>query len=164
MTRATLRYSTDSAGAGVNFGFPIGETQRINFGMTVEQTEPRALLSSEITEFIQRNGSDSLNFMQLVLIRSTLNRGVFADRGSRQSLGLASCAGQRFGIYKVTYSGERYFPLTNVFTLKLRTELGYGDSYGDTPSLPFYEHFTPAGLAPFAVSKHRLWDRAARRP
>ena len=37
--RNIARYSTDSAGGGVNFGFPIGETQRINFGMNVEFTE-----------------------------------------------------------------------------------------------------------------------------
>lgn len=148
--RNIASYSTDSAGAGVNFGFPIGETQRINFGMTVEQTELQEGYASaqEISEFIQRNGSDSLNFKgNLSWIRSTLNRGVFADRGSRQSLGMVLAApGSDLEFYKVTYSGERYFPLTNVFTLKLRTELGYGDSYGDTPSLPFYEHFYSGGF------------------
>jgi outer membrane protein insertion porin family len=39
--RNIARYSTDSAGGGVTFGFPIGETQRINFGLNVEHTEIR---------------------------------------------------------------------------------------------------------------------------
>ncbi len=148
--RNIARYSTDSAGAGVNFGFPIGETQRINFGMTVEQTELQEgfAAAQEISDFIARNGSKSLNFKgNLSWIRSTLNRGVFADRGSQQSLGLVLAApGSDLEFYKLTYSGERYFPLTNIFTLKLRTELGYGDSYGDTSSLPFYEHFYAGGV------------------
>ena len=148
--RNIARYSTDSAGAGVNFGFPIGETQRINFGMNVEQTELQQGFASaqEIAEFIDRNGSKSLNFKgNLSWVRSTLNRGVFADRGSQQSLGLVlSVPGSDLEFYKVTYSGERYFPLTDIFTLKLRTELGYGNSYGDTASLPFYEHFYAGGF------------------
>ena len=72
---------------------------------------------------------------------------MFADRGSQQSLGLVlSVPGSDLEFYKVTYSGERYFPLTDIFTLKLRTELGYGNSYGDTASLPFYEHFYAGGF------------------
>ncbi len=35
-------YSTDAYGAGVNFGFPIGETQRIGFGLTAEHTKLKA--------------------------------------------------------------------------------------------------------------------------
>ena len=33
------RFETDSGGLGVNFGFPIDETQRINFGLQAEYTE-----------------------------------------------------------------------------------------------------------------------------
>lgn len=148
--RNIARYSTDAAGIGVNFGFPIGETQRINFGMNIEQTEIREgfAAAQEISEFIQRNGSTALNFKaNLSWLRSTLNRGVFADRGSSQSLGLTFAApGSDLEFYKLTYQGEKYFPLTNTFTLKLRTELGFGGSYGDSPSLPFYEHFFAGGF------------------
>ena len=148
--RNIARYSTDSAGGGVTFGFPIGETQRINFGMNIEHTEIREgfAAAQEISEFIDRNGPDALNFKaNLSWIRSTLNRGVFADRGSSQSIGATiSAPGSDLEFYRLTYQGEKYFPLTNVFTLKLRTELGFGGSYGDTPSLPFYEHFFAGGF------------------
>ncbi len=148
--RNIARYSTDSAGVGVNFGFPIGETQRINFGMNVEHTKITEGFAAalEIGEFIERNGEDALNFKaNLSWIRSTLNRGVFADRGSSQSLGLVvSAPGSDLEFYKLTYQGEKYFPLTDIFTLKLRAELGYGDGYGDTPALPFYEHFFAGGF------------------
>jgi len=148
--RNIARYSTDSAGGGVTFGFPIGETQRINFGLNIEHTEIREgfAAAQEISEFIDRNGPDALNFKaNLSWIRSTLNRGVFADRGSSQSIGATiSAPGSDLEFYRLTYQGEKYFPLTNVFTLKLRTELGFGGSYGDTPSLPFYEHFFAGGF------------------
>ena len=148
--RNIARYSTDSAGGGVTFGFPIGETQRINFGLNVEHTEIREgfAAAQEISEFIERNGPDALNFKaNLSWIRSTLNRGVFADRGSSQSIGVTFAApGSDLEFYRLPYQGEKYFPLTQLFTLKLRTELGYGDSYGDTPALPFYEHFFAGGF------------------
>ncbi|MBL6813832.1 MAG: outer membrane protein assembly factor BamA, partial [Pseudomonadales bacterium] len=148
--RNIARYSTDSAGGGVTFGFPIGETQRINFGLNIEHTEIREgfAAAQEISEFIDRNGPDALNFKaNLSWIRSTLNRGVFADRGSSQSIGATiSAPGSDLEFYRLTYQGEKYFPLTNVFTLKLRTELGFGGSYSDTPSLPFYEHFFAGGF------------------
>ena len=148
--RNIARYSTDSAGVGVTFGFPIGETQRVNFGLNIEHTEIREgfAAAQEISEFIDRNGPDALNFKaNLSWIRSTLNRGVFADRGSSQSVGATiSAPGSDLEFYRLTYQGEKYFPLTNVFTLKLRTELGFGGSFGDTPSLPFYEHFFAGGF------------------
>ena len=126
--RNIARYSTDSAGGGVTFGFPIGETQRINFGLNVEHTEIREgfAAAQEISEFIERNGPDALNFKaNLSWIRSTLNRGVFADRGSSQSIGVTFAApGSDLEFYRLTYQGEKYFPLTQLFTLKLRTELG----------------------------------------
>ena len=36
-------------------------------------------------------------------------------------------------------------PLTKVFTLATRSEIGYGDSYGDTTDLPFFEKFRAGG-------------------
>jgi len=77
-------YSTDAYGAGVNFGFPIGETQRIGFGLTAEHTTLKAgfYAAQEITEFIQDEGDTYLNFKtNLSWTSSTLNRGLFPTRG-----------------------------------------------------------------------------------
>ena len=148
--RNIARYSTDSAGAGVNFGFPIGETQRIDFGVSAEHTKITAgfAAAQEISRFIEDNDEKALLLKgNLSWTRSTLNRGVFADRGSSQSLALVATApGSDLEFYKLTYSGERYFPVTRSWTLKLRTELGYGGAYGDTSALPFYEHFYAGGF------------------
>jgi outer membrane protein insertion porin family len=50
--------------------------------------------------------------------------------------------------YKLTYRGEVFYPvpLLKSWTLRLRTELGWGDGYGDTSELPFYEHFFAGGF------------------
>ena len=57
MTRATSLGIARILGVGVTFGFPIGETQRINFGLNIEHTEIREgfAAAQEISEFIDRN-------------------------------------------------------------------------------------------------------------
>ena len=148
--RNIARYSTDSAGLGVNFGLPISETQRINFGVMAEYTEITEgyYAAQEISEFIEVNGPRSANLKaNISWSRSTLNRGIFADRGTSQSMAAeVSVPGSDLQFYKFIYNGERYFPITNNWTLRLRTELGFGGGYGDTPSLPFYEHFYGGGF------------------
>ena len=148
--RNIARYSTDSAGLGVNFGLPISETQRINFGVMAEYTEITEgyYAAQEISEFIEVNGPRSANLKaNISWSRSTLNRGIFADRGTSQSIAAeVSVPGSDLQFYKFIYNGERFFPITNNGTLRLRTELGFGGGYGDTPSLPFYEHFYGGGF------------------
>ena len=148
--RNIARYSTDAFGVGVNFGFPIGETQRINFGGSVEQTNltEGRFPALEISEFLDKNGDDFLNFKaNLSWVGSTLNRGLFPTRGRSQTLALqASVPGSDLEFWKVTYRGEQYFPFFAGLTLRFRTELGYGGGYGGTGALPFYEHFFAGGF------------------
>ena len=148
--RNIARYSTDAVGVGVTFGFPIGETQRINFGGTVEKTSltEGRYPAQEITEFLQKNGDDFLNFkLNLGWQSSTLNRGLFPTRGRSQSLGLqASIPGSDLEFWKITYRGEQYFPFFGDMALRVRAEVGYGDGYANTNSLPFYEHYFAGGF------------------
>lgn len=144
------RFTTNSYGAGVNFGFPIGETRRINFGATVEYTDisEGAFPAQEISEFIDKNGNDALNYkLDLSWNSSTLNRGLFPTRGRSQRLGLeVAVPGSDLEFYKLTYTGQIYFPITSGWTVRARTELGFGDGYGGAGSLPFYEHFFSGGF------------------
>ncbi|MEZ5558379.1 MAG: outer membrane protein assembly factor BamA [Pseudomonadales bacterium] len=144
------RYSTDAYGTGVTFGFPIGETQRISFGGVVEYTDIAEGLypAQEISEFIDKNGNDSLNYkLNLSWSSSTLNRGLFPTAGRAQSLGLElAVPGSDLAFYKLQYTGQMYFPLAQRWTLRLRTELGFGGGYAGTDSLPFYEHFYAGGF------------------
>ena len=148
--RNIARYTTDAYGIGLNFGLPIGETQRLNFGAQVEFTQitEGAFPAQEISEFLDVNGSDALNYkLNLSWSKSALNRGMFPTRGRSQSFSLeVSVPGSDLQFYKVVYEGQIYFPLTSSLTLRLRTELGYGDGYGKTPALPFYQHFFAGGF------------------
>jgi outer membrane protein insertion porin family len=148
--RNIARFTTDSFGAGLTFGFPIGETQRINFGAVVEYTDitEGQFPAQEISEFIDENGNTALNYkLNLSWSSSTLNRGMFPTRGRSQSLAFEmSVPGSDLEFYKLVYTGQMYIPLWRNWTMRARTELGYGDSYSGTSGLPFYEHFFAGGF------------------
>ena len=146
------RYSTDAYGAGVNFEFPVGEAQRLQFGVTAEQTTIKGNLLSaqEINDFISRAGSDFFNLkMQGLWLKSTLNHGLFPTAGRRQSISATvAVPGSDLNFYRLNYSADLYYPLPFARRLSahLRTRLGYGGVYGDTDAYPFYEHFFAGGF------------------
>ena len=148
--RNIARYATDSAGIGVNFGFPISEVQRINFGILADWTDitEGQFAAREISDFIAENGEEAINYkLNLSWSASTLNRGLFPDRGSSQSIAMeVAVPGSDLQFFKINYAAERYFPITQSWTLRLRTELGFGDGYGNTTGLPFYENFFAGGF------------------
>lgn len=98
--------------------------------------------------FLDKNGNDFLNWtITGNWASSTLNRGQMATRGVAQSVALeVSMPGSDLEFYKFTYRGEVFVPIRNEWILRFRTELGYGDGYGNTTGLPFYEHFFSGGL------------------
>jgi outer membrane protein insertion porin family len=112
-------------------------------------TIPLSALSPPENEgFLDLNGNQYLNWSVTgSWIQSTLNRGQLATRGASQSVSLEIAVPlSDLEFYKLSYRGEVYFPLFSDFTLHLRGELGYGDGYGDTSELPFYEHFFAGGF------------------
>jgi len=98
--------------------------------------------------FLDENGNEFLNWtVTSSWSSSTLNRGQLATRGAAQSLSLeVAMPGSDLEFYKANYRGEIYFPITNDWILHFRTELGFGEGYGDTTELPFYEHFFGGGF------------------
>jgi len=189
-------FTTNTLGAGLNFGYPIKETERLGFSFGIENTEittgrfavqeirssPRliegidsffvstrsddgtfrapeeiqplsalpetALTIPEEPGFLDENGNEFLNWtITTSWTQSTLNRGQLATRGASQSVALeVAMPLSDLEFFKLTYRGEIYFPVYNEWVLHFRTELGYGDGYGDTTDLPFYEHFFAGGF------------------
>ncbi len=143
-------YSVDSLGGGVNIGYPISETSRLSFGLTVQQDDldTGRYTVDEIYDFMEEEGDSFLNFKASVgWSESTLNRGVLATRGHSQSLVFeTTIPGSDLSFYKLDYNGQLFVPMTQNYTLRMHTRLGYGDAYGSTSRLPFYEHYYAGGF------------------
>jgi outer membrane protein insertion porin family len=98
--------------------------------------------------FLDRYG-DAFNTFTLTSSwsQSTLNRGQLATRGASQSVALElAVPGSDVQFYKLSYNGQIFVPITRSWTLRFRGELGYGDGYGDTDVLPFFENFFAGGF------------------
>ena len=144
------RFSTDAIGVGATFGFPISETQRLQFGFTAEQTKiSEGLFAAlEIKDFLEREEDEFLNWkVESSWMSSTLNRGLFPTAGRSQSMALeVAIPGSELSFYKLQYTGDQYFQLPRGWSLRMRTEVGYGGVFGDTETFPFFEHFFAGGF------------------
>jgi outer membrane protein insertion porin family len=143
-------FSTNSKGANVNWGYPISEIERIGFGVGFENLEIGLgnYSSREIRDFIEANGKNFDVFnLNLNWSKSTLNRGIFATRGASQRVALnLALPGSGLEYYKMTYKAQYLRGITRSLTLKLRADLGLGESYGDTSQLPFFKNFYGGGF------------------
>ena len=143
-------FSTNTYGANVNWSYPVSEVERIGWGLGYENLDLKtgSFASKEISDFVNENGNnfDVVSF-NVNWLRSTLNRGIFATRGSSQRLGLdIAVPGSGLEYYKATYNHQYLRGLTRSLTLKLRADLGYGESYGDTTRMPFFKNFYGGGF------------------
>ncbi|WP_286978117.1 outer membrane protein assembly factor BamA, partial [Pseudomonas sp.] len=81
-------YAVDSYGAGMSIGYPISETSRLTYGLTVQQDDINTGVYTvdEIYDFLNKEGDSYLNWKaSFGWSESTLNRGVLATRGHSQS-------------------------------------------------------------------------------
>jgi outer membrane protein insertion porin family len=143
-------YDADQIGASVIYGIPFSEFDTLRasggyekVGIDVTERTPR-----EITDFIRDNGND-YDIFQLTggLVHDTRNKTVFADRGNLQQLNLElAVPGSDLEYYRTTYRNLSYVPLTDSLTLSLNGEVSYGDGYGGTTDLPFFEKYYGGGF------------------
>jgi len=113
------------------------------------EVPPEDFFQSDIpTGFLDVHGDSYDNFLLTgSWSQFALNRGQLATRGYSQNLSLqVTVPGSDLEYYKLNYNGQIFIPLWRQFTLRLRTDLGYGDGWGDTEELPFYEHFFAGGF------------------
>ena len=163
-TSASSEFSTTSAGATVDYGYPISEYQTLSFGATFQHSELLAANSSQqAQDWILNNGntyiqdlgvfgtSPGTEFDTLEIILGwsydSRNRALFANRGTRQQLFLsAAVPGSDVEFYQARYNFTKYIPLwSNKWTLRLNAELGLGEAMGDTTALPPYKQFYGGG-------------------
>ncbi|MFW2372804.1 MAG: outer membrane protein assembly factor BamA, partial [Gammaproteobacteria bacterium] len=151
-------------GATISYGIPLSEYNRIRLGFGLERTEILSGISSntsaEVRDFLNKYGDGPVDadgnqtqasFDALTLIASyshdTRNRTVFANQGSQHVVSLDMTAPHsELEYYKLSYRAKVYFNMTSDLTLMLRSDLGYGDGYNDTDSLPLYSRYYAGGL------------------
>ncbi|MGE4533227.1 outer membrane protein assembly factor BamA [Halomonas sp.] len=145
-------YSTDAYGAGINFGYPINEITRLNFGTAVEDLSIKTYndTAREITQYVADQGSDAQSLkLTASWTRNNLNRGIMPTAGSYQRLSLETAVpGSDAEYAKLRAQARQLFPLddNHDWALKFAGEVGYADTLGGSDPYPFYENFYAGGL------------------
>ena len=143
-------YLTNSQGIGVQFGYPISDTQRIGLNLNFDNTDidPGTLPSREIADFLASEGTvfDVLK-AQAVWSRVTLNRGMFPTYGASTDIMLqVTIPGSDLTYYKTNIRQKFYRPIGFAeLVFGFDGELGYMDTYGDSNKTPFFENFSSGG-------------------
>ena len=143
-------FDSDQFGLSVNYGIPLTENDRIGAALQLQSTGigTNSNTPLEVIDFIQENDDEYLNLnFTTNFTHDTRNRSLFPNKGNRQTVSLElSIPGSDLEFYKLRYENAFYLPLGETFTLSLSSEIGYGDQYGDTSDLPFFEKFRAGGF------------------
>ncbi|MFL6622387.1 MAG: outer membrane protein assembly factor BamA [Sulfurifustis sp.] len=148
---STAAYNTKTIGAGIFWGIPLTEYNRLNVGADYESIaiETRDTSAQIAKDFVATEGSP-VKAVKLTLGWSSdsLDSIIFPSRGTLQRLsGEASVPGSDIEYYKVSYLIGRYWPVTDTSSLRARLEYGFGNGYGDTSTLPFFKNFYAGGVS-----------------
>ena len=147
---ALTKYNTETMSGGVSFGIPLTEYNSFAFGATYEASKLDVspfYQSYEVANFIFREGKD-FNVLRLNVGFSydSRNSNIFPTDGVLQSIRAEVAApGGDLNFYKLDYDSRYFFPIGKDFVLLLKGRVGYGDSFGDTYELPFFENFYAGG-------------------
>ncbi|MES9870908.1 MAG: outer membrane protein assembly factor BamA [Sedimenticola sp.] len=146
----TAKYLTDTAVAGVNFGIPISETERVGITFDLVGTDYKvaSTASSEISRFRTDNGDSFVDFkLGANWTRDSRDSALLPTKGSVQRLwASATIPGSDLEYYKISYKHKRYFPVSKATSFALSADLGYGDVYGSTTRLPYWENYFGGGV------------------
>jgi len=163
-TSAASDFSTTSAGATIDYGYPISEYQSISVGATFQHSELLSGTGStrQAQDWVLNNGDPFVEdigngavffgteFDTFELLAGwtydSRNRSLFANRGTRQSLFLSMAVpGSDVEYYQARYNFTKYFPISRKWTLRYNLELGMGEAIGATTALPPYKQFYGGG-------------------
>ncbi|MFO1420792.1 MAG: outer membrane protein assembly factor BamA [Candidatus Competibacteraceae bacterium] len=146
----TANYIRNAAGAQVLFGFPLNEfdTLRLSPGYQHIWIDTTSGTPIEIYEYLRQNGD---TYDQITLdaswARDSRDRTIFPTSGGlNQVVGQLALPGSTAEFYKLGARSVYYLPLTRWLTWSIGGEVGYGDGYGNSDGLPFFENYFAGGL------------------
>lgn len=142
-------YLTNSNGIGVQYGWPISDTQRLNLSLTYDKTDISVGTqpAREIWDFVNAEGNiyETLN-LQTQWQRVTLNRGMYPTDGASTAVSLsATVPGSDLNYYRINLRQKFYQPLGRGLVFGFNGEIGYLSTFGDTKETPFFQNFFAGG-------------------
>jgi outer membrane protein insertion porin family len=150
-------YTTDTLGGGVKFGYPLSETDAVNFGIVTEHVKLGLFASSPVsyTNFATLFGTSYTYGTGLVgWSRDRRDSAIQPTRGSLTGASIETAAGD-LQYYRANVSEQWFYPLSRTVTLALNGDLGYVHGISGKP-VPFFKNFFAGG--PGSVRGYRAFS------
>ena len=155
-------YLIDRLKFSINYGIPLSEfnTLGLEIGAIGNQLTVTENSSTEVLDFIRYNSDlydattpdvdvngDDFNslFTSVRFSKDTRNRRIFAESGALNSVQMELYGGD-LDFYKLFYRHESAFLLGEGVIFAFKSRVSYGESYGTTTDLPFFEKFNAGGV------------------
>ena len=142
-------YKSSSIGAGVRFGYPIAEDDRINFGLAIDQTKIDVFDTSPAPyiSFVNNFGDTARSLVATAgWARDRRDSFLYPTSGvyQRASLEVATPV-LDLRYVRASYQHQHWFPFGGGHALMLNGDIGYAHGY-DGKELPFYKNFYAGGI------------------
>ncbi|UOO76822.1 outer membrane protein assembly factor BamA [Neisseria sp. Dent CA1/247] len=155
---STHQYKTTTLGTGLRMGIPVTEYDRVNLGVGAEHLTVNTYEGApkRYREFISEHGkgADGIGKFKGWVYKGNIGWGrnktdnaLWPTRGYLTNVnGEIGLPGSKLKYYTLTHNQTWFFPLSKELTLMLGGEVGYGNGYGKTKNMPFFENFYGGGL------------------
>ena len=150
-TDTVADYEADRIGLNYSYGIPMTENNRFNLTLRYLKWDVESTTGSsdEILDFLSKNGNKFDNFSFKVSYSiDTRDSTAFTRNGFKTSLGTeVFVPGSDLEYYKVTFRTDSFFEINRErdIVLRLKGITYYGQGYGGTKGLPFYDKFKMGG-------------------
>ncbi|MGI9199749.1 MAG: outer membrane protein assembly factor BamA [Woeseiaceae bacterium] len=163
-TSASSDFSTTSAGATLDYGYPITEYQTLSYGLNYQHAELLASTNStqQAQDWVLNNGDPFLetvgnggvffgtayDAVEAIVgwTYDSRNRALFANRGTRGQVFLtATIPGSDVNYYTARMSLTKYIPLGQKWTIRYNVDTAMGEALNDTTALPPFKQFYGGG-------------------
>jgi outer membrane protein insertion porin family len=167
LTTSFSQFTTKTYTAGTSLGYPLSESQYLNFGLSYSHEDLATVLSSstQLRDWVRNNGDDYFRRIGRDAVLGTVldtfelsaawlyesrNRSLFPTRGGSYRLTLsATPPGGSVSYVTANFRSQQLFrlpvPLLDRIPLSLSTDIGWGRAYGDTTALPPNRHTFTGG-------------------
>lgn len=157
-TTSIARYRSEATGAGLRLGYPIGEDDRINFGLAVDRTEITTYSDSPdlYKEFCIDFGCSGPGGVGTVVVDSLLASAgwssdtrdsfIYPRAGKYQRVAFeAALPPGELRYARLNYQYQYWLPIRRSEALMLNMDVGLAKGFGGKP-VPFYKNFYAGGI------------------